>query len=106
MLKVSKEKIVYGYILTPSPFFIRDDYSPEQIEDLLLDKLGCNLNDSPLNTFISVLSVNHYGKHLRYLQELKDRMMEINYAKWNGNYQLVRPSTIATKQHKVQRDEL
>ncbi|KAG0746648.1 hypothetical protein G6F57_005311 [Rhizopus arrhizus] len=84
----------------------KDDYSPEQIEDLLLDKLGCNLNDSPLNTFISILSVNHYGKHLRYLQELKDRMMEINYAKWNGNYQLVRPSVIATKQHKVQRDEL
>ncbi|CEG66824.1 hypothetical protein RMATCC62417_03340 [Rhizopus microsporus] len=83
-----------------------ETYTPEQIEELLFYKSGCNLNDSPLNTFISVLSVDQYQKHLPYYKELESRMMESNYAKWNGEYQYIRPSHLVSIKPKMVRDEL
>ncbi|CAO3697922.1 unnamed protein product [Rhizopus stolonifer] len=80
-----------------------EDYTPAEIEELILDRSGCNLNDSPLNTFISIVSQNKYEKNLDYLKELKDRLMEVNFAKWNGDYELVKPSSLVRR---VQRDEL
>ncbi|KAI7899220.1 uncharacterized protein BX663DRAFT_555088 [Cokeromyces recurvatus] len=85
---------------------VQDDITPDMLEDLLLSRSGCNLNDSPLNTFFTFISIDHYDKHLPYLQELERRMMDVNYAKWNGNYELLAPSVFTTKDKKVARDEL
>lgn len=86
-------------------------YNPDYLEDALLSRSGCNLNDSPLNTFFNIISVDHYRKHLPYLIELEERMMKLNYAKWSGNYDLITPSLFVTREQKqfkqqIQRDEL
>lgn len=83
------------------------EYTPEIIEDILLSRKGCNLNDSPLNTFISLFSSDNYQHQLSYLKELEKRMMDLNYAKWNGNYDLIKTSKYLKKEEKkVERDEL
>lgn len=83
-------------------------YTPETIEDILLSRKGCNLNDSPLNTFISLFSADDYRNQLPYLKELEKRMMDLNFAKWSGNYDLIKPSKFVKKEaeKKVERDEL
>ncbi|KAI9273676.1 hypothetical protein BY458DRAFT_533162 [Sporodiniella umbellata] len=83
--------------------FTNKKLTPKEIEEFLLDRSGCNLNDSPLNTFVSILNVQTYEQEQPYFDELKDRMMDLNVAKWNGEYELLKPSTLARK---VQRDEL
>ncbi|CEP15748.1 hypothetical protein [Parasitella parasitica] len=83
------------------------NYTPEIVEDILLSRKGCNLNDSPLNTFISLFSANVYKDQMPYLKELEKRMMDLNYAKWSGNYDLIKPSKfIKNEEKKVERDEL
>ncbi|KAI8636377.1 hypothetical protein BD408DRAFT_426255 [Parasitella parasitica] len=82
-------------------------YTPEIIEDILLSRRGCNLNDSSLNTFISLFSADVYKDQLSYLKELEKRMLDLNYAKWSGNYDLIKPSKfIKNEEKKVERDEL
>ncbi|KAI9481720.1 MAG: hypothetical protein EXX96DRAFT_618640 [Benjaminiella poitrasii] len=83
-----------------------NDVSIDMIEDWLLSRSGCNLNDSPLNTFFTFIAVEHYEQQLAYWQELERRMMDLNYAKWSGNYELLKPSVFAGKDKKVARDEL
>jgi hypothetical protein len=84
--------------------------SPKSLEEIFVTRKGCNLNDTPLNTFFSFVSVDHYDKHLAYLNDLDNRMMELNYEKWSGNYKPIAPTTIkfvkeAEEQHII-RDEL
>ncbi|KAI8081826.1 uncharacterized protein B0P05DRAFT_538212 [Gilbertella persicaria] len=79
-------------------------YHPDYLEDALLNRDGCNLNDSPLNTFFTHILVDHYEDQLPYLKELERRMMDLNYAKWTGNYRMMTPSLFRKK--KVERDEL
>lgn len=86
-------------------------YNPDHLEDALLSKSGCNINDTPLNTFFNMISVDYYEKHLSYLIELEERMMGLNYAKWSGKYDLIMPSLFVDPAQKpfkqqIQRDEL
>lgn len=78
----------------------------DTLEFNLLDKSTCNLNDSPLNSFFNIISFNHYDQHLHYLKELEKRMMDLNYAKWTGNYALLEPPKFESKRQAIQRDEL
>jgi hypothetical protein len=46
-------------------------------------------------------------KDLVYLKELEKRILQVNYAKFNGKYpQLAPATTIPKKDQKIQRDEL
>ncbi|KAI8353333.1 hypothetical protein BD560DRAFT_408276 [Blakeslea trispora] len=80
--------------------------TPEYLEDALLSKDGCNLNDSPLNTYFNAIVVDHYEHQLPYLKELERRMMDVNYAKWLGNYKALTPSLFINKKKKTNHDEL
>ncbi|CAO3619662.1 unnamed protein product [Mucor hiemalis] len=85
--------------------------SPIVLEDILTSRSGCNLNDSPLNTFFSFVSVDHYDKQLPYLKDLEERMMQLNFEKWSGNYKPLSPSTLKSTVEKeetqhILRDEL
>ncbi|KAL9539545.1 hypothetical protein MBANPS3_010199 [Mucor bainieri] len=82
------------------------NYTPEMVEDILLSRKGCNLNDSPLNTFISLFLADQYKEQLPYLKELEKRMIDLNYAKWSGNYDVIKPSKFVKEEKKVERDEL
>lgn len=75
------------------------------LEFNLVDKSSCNLNDSPLNTFFNIISFDHYEQQLPYLKDLTRRMMDLNHAKWTGNYALLQEPKSTTKAQ-VQRDEL
>ncbi|KAI8890534.1 hypothetical protein K501DRAFT_281821 [Backusella circina FSU 941] len=78
------------------------------IETLISSIDGCNINDSPLNSFINVLALDHVEtKDLVYLKELEKRILQVNYAKFNGKYPQLAPATTLTmKDQKIQRDEL
>lgn len=79
---------------------------PSFLEDTIVSRTGCNLNDSPLNTFFSFVSVDHYEHQLPYLKELETRMMHVNYEKWSGNYKPITPSTLLNEEKHITRDEL
>lgn len=79
---------------------------PGFLEDTITSRSGCNLNDSPLNTFFSFISVDNYDKQLPYLKELETRMMDVNYEKWSGNYKPISPSALLKDEKHVARDEL
>lgn len=79
---------------------------PAFLESTLTSRSGCNLNDSPLNTFFSFISVDNYEQQLPYLKELEARMMDLNFEKWNGNYKPVSPSKLVKDEKHVARDEL
>jgi hypothetical protein len=96
-----------AYVSQPSCPDNQQLFNPEDLEDALLSRSGCNINDTPLNAFFNMISVDYYEKHLLYLIELEERMMELNYAKWSGNYGLISPSLLVTSEKKqIQRDEL
>lgn len=63
------------------------------------------MNDSPLNTFFSFVSVDNYQDQLAYWKELEGRMMDLNYQKWSGNYMPIAPS-LFKDEIRVTRDEL
>lgn len=79
---------------------------PSFLEDTLISRSGCNLNDSPLNTFISFISVDNYELQLPYLKELEARMMDLNFEKWSGNYKPIQPSKLLNEKKDIPRDEL
>ncbi|KAI9269733.1 hypothetical protein EDC94DRAFT_656767 [Helicostylum pulchrum] len=80
--------------------------TPNVLEDLFTSRSGCNLNDSPLNTFFSFVSVDNYQDQLAYWKELEGRMMDLNYQKWSGNYMPIAPSSLFKDEIRVTRDEL
>ncbi|KAG2198961.1 hypothetical protein INT47_013145, partial [Mucor saturninus] len=80
--------------------------NPSFIEDTLVSRSGCNLNDSPLNTFISFISMDNYELELPYLKELEARMMDLNFEKWSGNYKPIQPSKLLKEKKEITRDEL
>lgn len=75
------------------------------LEDILISRSGCNLNDSPLNTFFSFVSVDHYDKQLPYLKDLEERMMQLNFEKWSGNYKPLAPTTFETSAEEKKEDQ-
>jgi hypothetical protein len=78
------------------------------LEEVFTSRSGCNLNDSPLNTFFSFVSVDSYDDNKAYLKELEKRMMDLNFEKWSGNYKPIAPSSLLTSSDDkhVARDEL
>lgn len=88
------------------------------LEELFTSRSGCNLNDSPLNTFISFLTLNKFKPEDRkafenqfiYFKDLEKRMMDLNFEKWTGNYKPIAPLSNYFDQEKgdsqVVRDEL
>ncbi|KAI8378758.1 hypothetical protein EDC96DRAFT_493081 [Choanephora cucurbitarum] len=80
--------------------------TPDYLEDALLNKDACNFNDAPLNTYFTAIFVDHYEHQLPYLKEIERRMMDVNYAKWTGNYKTMTPSLFISKKKRVDHDEL
>lgn len=79
--------------------------TPNVLEDMIISRSGCNLNDSPLNSFFSFISVDQYQDQLAYLKELEKRMMQLNYEKWSGNYKPIASSLFVEENNRL-RDEL
>ncbi|KAI8976871.1 hypothetical protein BDB01DRAFT_296418 [Pilobolus umbonatus] len=79
-----------------------DKLSISDVEDVLMSKDGCHMDDTLSRVFFNYVSVDN-THDTPYLLELEDRMMEVNYAKWMGEYTSMPPSAFINERT---RDEL
>ncbi|KAI9312450.1 hypothetical protein BX666DRAFT_2124797 [Dichotomocladium elegans] len=63
-------------------------------EEAIMSSSGCNINETPRNSYLSTILVDFYENYLDYLTELQERMVALNYAKWEGSKHTVAPSKL------------